>query len=335
MKKLFIYALALAAALSSGAACGRMEKPEEAGQGEDLVIRIGSEGLKTRAGDAELMYNLRAWMVKKGESTVKYFSGVANPNAAEDTLYMGKVDRGDYTLYVAANFIACDENYKAGSTIDDNFTKFPLEKFDNYRPYTSSDGMPLSLVKEVSVGAGKNYIAADLQHVCGRLTVTLKNRTGEYPVGITSATLSQRNPNKGYLYQQSDHSCPAGTTFTSFAPMDSYKLIEPDKDEVLLSQYLYESCNNSSQLQLTLKGNLYQKGATLSGSTFSGTVQKKINVTSSLTYTDDFAAIQPLKNICSGDDVQVIVYVFYNPVLSSLEFEVEAWKTAHSETTFD
>ncbi len=334
MKKLFIYALALAAALSSGAACNRIEKPEDAGQGEDLVIKIGTGGLKTRAGDAELMYNLRAWMVKKGEGTVKYFSGVANPNAVEDTLYMGKVERGDYTLYVAANFNACD-SYTAGSAIDDNFTKFTLEKFDNYRPYTSSDGMPLSLVKEVSVAAGKNYIGAELQHVCGRVTVTLKNRTGDYPVGITGATLSQRNPNKGYLYQQSDHSCPEGTTFTRFAPMESYKLIAPGQDEVLLSQYLYESCNNSDQLQLTLEGNLYQEGATLSGSTFSGTVQKTINVTSNLTYTDEYAAVQPLKNICSGDDVQVIVYVFYNPVFSTLEFEVEAWKTAHSETTFD
>ena len=336
MKKLFIYALAVLAAFSTGAACGRIEKADVPGEEEDLVIKIGTGSLKTRAGDdEELMHNLRAWMVKEGESTVKYFSGVTYPENDTAILSMGKVERGDYTLYIAANFVAFDDTYPVGSTIDENFTKFALEKFADYRPYASSGRMPISLIKQVSVAAGKNTISAELQHSCGRVTVTLKNRTEECPVGISSAALSERNPNKGYLFQQSDHSSPSGTTYNSFAPMESPQLIEAGADAVLLSQYLYESCNNTAQLQLTLKGNLYKDGATLSGSTFSGTVEKTVNVTTALTYTDEYAAVQPLKNICRGDDVKIVVYVFYNPELSALEFEVEPWDTEHSETTFD
>ena len=54
-----------------------------------------------------------------------------------------------------------------------------------------------------------------------------------------------------------------------------------------------------------------------------------------LTYTDSYGIVQPLQKICRNDKVDIIVNLFYNPLKSTFDFEVEPWRTKTNETTFD
>ncbi len=54
-----------------------------------------------------------------------------------------------------------------------------------------------------------------------------------------------------------------------------------------------------------------------------------------LTYTDSYGIVQPLQKICRNDKVDIIVNLFYNPLKSTFDFQVEPWSTKTNETTFD
>ena len=57
--------------------------------------------------------------------------------------------------------------------------------------------------------------------------------------------------------------------------------------------------------------------------------------TAGLTYTDSYGEIQPLTKVCRNDKVEIIVNLFYNPLTSSFDFQVEPWRTKDNQTTFD
>ena len=57
--------------------------------------------------------------------------------------------------------------------------------------------------------------------------------------------------------------------------------------------------------------------------------------TAGLTYTNSYGEIQPLTKVCRNDKVEIIVNLFYNPLTSSFDFQVEPWRTKTNETTFD
>ncbi len=61
---------------------------------------------------------------------------------------------------------------------------------------------------------------------------------------------------------------------------------------------------------------------------------RTINV-NKLTYTDSYGEIQPLTKVCRNDKVEIIVNLFYNPLTSSFDFQVEPWRTKDNQTTFD
>jgi hypothetical protein len=63
--------------------------------------------------------------------------------------------------------------------------------------------------------------------------------------------------------------------------------------------------------------------------------KKEINNTSPLSYTDSYGEVQPLTKVCRNDKVEIIVNLFYNPLTSSFDFQVEPWRTKTNETTFD
>ena len=70
-------------------------------------------------------------------------------------------------------------------------------------------------------------------------------------------------------------------------------------------------------------------------STLTPTPEKEINNTSPLSYTDSYGIVQPLQKICRNDKVDIIVNLFYNPLKSTFDFEVEPWRMKTNETTFD
>lgn len=232
---------------------------------EKVTISIASADLQTKsAKDGDIMKNLRVWLVKNG--VVRYYSGNLTPDAAEEEVVFENVERGDYTMYIIANSTA-NSSYEADSTIDNDFLKATLPALVDYKPpFSDTDGMPMSLIKEVQVTAGNNSISAELVRVCGKIRVTLHNKVLDKKVYLSSFNFTQKNPSSGYLFFN-NHAVPAGTTYGNFTSLNATNgsetiAIDAGADAVIFDQYLYES--GSIDLGLNIAGALYP-------SSFSGT----------------------------------------------------------------
>lgn len=265
MKKILLHIffplLPLAALFCSS--CERLPSSSGTGEGEEtLVIRIGPAETRS-AKDGDLMVNLRVWMVN-GSGTVSRYASLT-PNAAEATVTFANVSRGDYTLYFLANSTALT-SYVSGSTIDDNFLKSTLSLSDSATSpdYSDSEGMPLSLAKSISVGPGVNRVSAELVRVCGLVNITVKNRSADKTLYISSVSLSDRNPSSGYVFQQSDHSSPSGTAYGAFPSDITLTRIAPQEESKVQTFYLFENCGSSEAIRFTLNGGLYAESATVS-----------------------------------------------------------------------
>ena len=265
MKKILLHIffplLPLAALLCSS--CERLPNSSGTGEGEEtLVIRIGPAETRS-AKDGDLMVNLRVWMVN-GSGTVSRYASLT-PNAAEATVTFDNVSRGDYTLYFLANSTALS-SYTEGSTIDDNFLKSTLSLSGSATSpdYSVSEGMPLSLAKSISVGPGVNRVSAELVRVCGLVNITVKNRSADKTLYISSVSLSDRNPSSGYVFQQSDHSSPSGTAYGAFPSDIPLTKIDPYAESKVQTFYLFENCGSSEAIRFTLNGGLYAESSTVS-----------------------------------------------------------------------
>ena len=276
-------ALLLPAVAALALSCGKLQSPEGNGgvsaKDGDATVQIAiSFAPLTRAGDSasknakdgDKMLNLRVWMVDGSNKVSEYASsataGAVVFNDAADTakVTFSDVARGDYTLYLLANNTTELTSYVLNSTIDDSFTKAALSLPDaslTYPEYTETQGMPLSLKKSVSVGPGVNKIGAEIVRACGQINVTINNRTTENTIYITGVSLSQRSPERGYVFQQDDHSSPTATQ-GNLASTSTLTRIEAGQGSKMLSCYLFENCADTAVLKLNLSCKLYGKGVT-------------------------------------------------------------------------
>ena len=249
------------AAILLASSCERLTPSTPSGEGDALQISIVSGNGETKsAKDGDLMNNLRVWMVKDGESVVDQYANL-EPGDESATVSFDPISRGDYTIYIVANSTALS-SYVKGSTIDDAFLKQTLPgQVDKRPPFTDETGMPLSLVKKVSVGPGVNRISAELLRVCGRIRITLLNKTANKAIFLSVATLNDQNPSSGYLFF-ADHAVPAGTSYGPFASQAGTIRIAPGEEDTVLDQYLYESGKGTETLRLKLKGGLFGSDVT-------------------------------------------------------------------------
>lgn len=249
------------AAILLASSCERLTPSTPSGEGDALQISIVSGNGETKsAKDGDLMNDLRVWMVKDGESVVDQYASIA-PGAESATVRFDPISRGDYTMYIVANSTALS-SYVKGSTIDDAFLKQTLPVLvDKRPPFTDETGMPLSLVKKVSVGPGVNRISAELLRVCSRIRITLLNKTANKAIFLSVATLNDQNPSSGYLFF-ADHAVPAGTAYGPFASQAGTIRIAPGEEDTVLDQYLYESGKGTEALRLKLKGGLFDQKVT-------------------------------------------------------------------------
>lgn len=249
------------AAILLASSCERLTPSTPPGEGDALQISIVSGNGETKsAKDGDLMNDLRVWMVKDGESVVDQYASIA-PGAESATVRFDPISRGDYTMYIVANSTALS-SYVKGSTIDDAFLKQTLPVLvDKRPPFTDETGMPLSLVKKVSVGPGVNRISAELLRVCSRIRITLLNKTANKAIFLSVATLNDQNPSSGYLFF-ADHAVPAGTAYGPFASQAGTIRIAPGEEDTVLDQYLYESGKGTEALRLKLKGGLFDQKVT-------------------------------------------------------------------------
>lgn len=290
--------IAFAAVLVVMAGCTRSEQDSvEDGQGT-VVLKIGT-AVATRGitsadpdndhspDDGDKMTSLSVWLVKDGN--VVRFKNMKVETQATAECDLGICDRGDYKLYVVANYIELD-SYGEGKSLDKNFTDKVLDAITagNSPAYSSAGalakvmeksdtlftdkkgGMPLSYVGDVSVGPGANLINVELLRVCARFTISVFNNAIGKKVCINKITLSGFNPTVGYLFPHfkstwvNDVPSEAeGFAEVAFPDVGGarYAIIEAGKSMVIGDYYMYET-DDSVDKTFNIRGAIYDENVT-------------------------------------------------------------------------
>lgn len=281
-KRLFII-LAVASVLC---AC----EPESArlsGTG-NIAIELGQSVLTRAEGavDGSKMNNLHIWLVGSDGSIKDYIDGTVayeDDNTRYCTIDAGgatakalftNVEKGNYTLYFVAN-LPSDfplDSYKKGGRIDADFKDSLLANVvDNQPPYNETSGMPLSLVKSISVGAGTNSLTGELVRTCARIRLTVRNNTVSNTLILKKIALSTKgNPSTGYLFPREDFSKPGTAIMGPFNSLELTKegettdiVIPHGETHTYIDQYMYETgLNGSESLGFNIAGGLFADGVT-------------------------------------------------------------------------
>ena len=209
----------------------------------------------------------RMWLVDKDDKVVVFGEmGVNNSTSTEHEFT--NIKRGEYKLYILLNSTELD-GFTKGKTINEDFKQKCLtllkpnssseapEYFESPE-YTVESGVPCSIVKDVAIAAGKNYVDVSLQRCVGRLTVVVLNNIHDCQLAIGGIGLSAVNPSMGYYFPQSDGSVPTYTD-RAFHDLD-YKnpvVLPPSKNKIIFDRYVYETKEISEGLSFRLFGAVY------------------------------------------------------------------------------
>lgn len=282
-KKLFII-LAVASLLC---ACEPESARRLSGTG-DIAIELGHSVLTRAEGavDGSKMNNLHIWLVGSDGSIKDYIDSTAtyvddntryctiNTGGATAKALFTNVKKGNYTLYFVANLPSGFplDSYKKGGRIDADFKDSLLANVvDNQPPYNETSGMPLSLVKSISVGAGTNRINAYLVRTCARIRLTVRNNTVENSLILKKVALStDGNPSTGYLFQRADFSKPGSATMGPFKSLELTTqgettdiVIKHGETHTYIDQYMYETGPNGAvSLGFEIAGGLFKGDVT-------------------------------------------------------------------------
>lgn len=297
--RLYHILLSFATALTMVAGCARSGlDPIDDGQGT-VVLNIGpatTRGITAADSDndqspddGDKMTSLSVWLVRDGK--VARFKKMPVDVKETAVCDLGTCARGDYKLYVVANYKKLDEDYsEEGKSLDADFTDKVLGAIEagNSPAYSSAGalakvmersdtlftdgkgGMPLSYVGDVSVGPGANVVSVELQRVCARFTITVFNNAVGKKVCVNKVTLSGFNPTVGYLFphfkstwENEVPSAAAGFAEVAFPDVGGarYAVIEAGESMVISDLYLYET-DGSVDKTFNIRGALYDGSAT-------------------------------------------------------------------------
>lgn len=212
----------------------------------------------------------RMWLVDKDDKVVVFGEmGVNNSTSTEHEFT--NIKRGEYKLYILLNSTELD-GFTKEKTINEDFKQKCLtllkpnssseapEYFESPE-YTVESGVPCSIVKEVAIAAGKNYVDVSLQRCVGRLTVVVLNNIHDCQLAIGGIGLSAVNPSMGYYFPQSDGSVP-GYTNLAFHDLASTVVLPPGKNKIIFDRYIYETKDIPEGLSFRLFGAVYNDDAT-------------------------------------------------------------------------
>ena len=282
-KRLFII-LAVASVLC---ACEPESARRLSGTG-NIAIELGQSVLTRAEGavDGSKMNNLHIWLVGSDGSIKDYIDGTVtyvDDNTRYCTIDAGgatakalftNVEKGNYTLYFVAN-LPSDfpwRSYQKGGTIDAGFKDRLLANVvDNQPPYDETSGMPLSLVKSISVGAGTNSLTGERVRTCARIRLTVRNNTVSNTLILRKIALSANgNPSTGYLFPREDFSIPVTAKMGPFNSLElttegetTNIVIPHGETHTYINQYMYETGPNGSvSLGFNIAGGLFADGVT-------------------------------------------------------------------------
>lgn len=241
----------------------------------NIVLKISTK-VQTKGGasDGDVMSNLHIWLVYNN-SVERYLSQndkACTISGSTATATFNDVPRGACTIYLVANLpkgSPLPETYAVGKYIDEGFLKNVLPEVVNYEPPfgDSTPGMPLSTSVSLSVGAGTNSVSAELVRTCAKLSITVRNNTTNNTIILKDLILTDKNPNVGYLFEQSDYSIPGKANFGPFMSITHSSgqtvsdVIPQGGERTYIQQYMYETATNgAADLGFKIVGGLFPKG---------------------------------------------------------------------------
>ncbi len=243
--------------------------------------------VKSAPDGGDTFSDLSIWIADETGKVEAYLTTLSSNNLdnsriqiAEDgktaSVRVSNITRGVYTIYIVANIPNSLKEvmsaYVADSIIDESFLDAELPSLGtSLEPPFGMDYtdkyMPLSIVKEVSVGAGENKLAIEMVRTCGRVRVSVQNNTIDCNLFMSHVALSQGNPTKSYLFHKSGHDLPSDSQETDFIQYDvsgvTEEYIEPGQGRTFMNQYVYETGPGSMDgMVLHLRGGLFGRDVT-------------------------------------------------------------------------
>ena len=256
-KRLFISLIALVTLFS----CVKEVTPSPCTSGTGTLHISFDMGASTKAGakDGDIINKGSLWLVDSKDEEIMAFR-TFSPNAASAVVTMESIQRGDYTLYVVANYSGLD-TYTNGK-IDDNFKKHLLKTVaaGESPTFTEGSGMPCSSVQQVHIAAGENYVSAHLQRCVGRLSINVRNNISSHKLAIGGIGLSDNNPTTGYLFPSSDGSIPPSATDVAFPELTQHVVLATNENKDVYDVYLYDTgeATSANGITFTLFGAIYE-----------------------------------------------------------------------------
>ena len=237
----------------------------------NIVLKISTKAqTKGGASDGDVMSNLHIWLVYN--NSVERYLSQNDISASTATATFNDVPRGACTIYLVANLPEGNplpETYTVGKSIKEDFLKYVLPEVVNCEPPfgDSTPGMPLSTSVSLSVGAGTNRVSAELVRTCAKLSITVRNNTTNNTIILKDLILTNKNPNVGYLFEQSDYSIPDAASFGPFMSIthssgETVSVVIPQGGErTYIQQYMYETATNgAADLGFEIVGGLFPDG---------------------------------------------------------------------------
>ena len=273
--KRFLSILALGLVFLSSCLSELQGDRDEVSGPSNIVLKISTKAqTKGGASDGDVMSNLHIWLVYNN-SVVRYLSqddAACTISGSTATATFNDVPRGACTIYLVANLPEGNplpETYAVGKSINEDFLKYVLPKVVNYEPPfgDSTPGMPLSTSVSLSVGAGTNRVSAELVRTCAKLSITVRNNTTNNTIILKDLILTNKNPNVGYLFEQSDYSIPGTASFGPFKSITHSSgetvsdVIPQGGERTYIQQYMYETATNgAADLGFEIVGGLFPDG---------------------------------------------------------------------------
>ena len=273
--KRFLSILALGLVFLSSCLSELQGDRDEVSGPSNIVLKISTKAqTKGGASDGDVMSNLHIWLVYNN-SVERYLSqddAACTISGSTATATFNNVPRGACTIYLVANLPEGNplpETYTVGKSIKEDFLKYVLPEVVNCEPPfgDSTPGMPLSTSVSLSVGAGTNRVSAELVRTCAKLSITVRNNTTNNTIILKDLILTNKNPNVGYLFEQSDYSIPDAASFGPFMSIthssgETVSVVIPQGGErTYIQQYMYETATNgAADLGFEIVGGLFPDG---------------------------------------------------------------------------
>lgn len=256
-KRLYISLIALVTLFS----CGKEVTPSPGTSGTGTLHISFDMGASTKAGakDGDIIKKGSLWLADAKDGEIMAFR-TFSPNDTSAVVTMESIQRGDYTLYVVANYSGLD-TYTTGK-IDDNFKKHLLKTVaaGESPTFTEGSGMPCSSVQQVHIAAGENHVSAHLQRCVGRLSINVRNNISSHKLAIGGIGLSDNNPTTGYLFPYSDGNIPPSATDVAFPELTQHVVLATNENRDVYDVYLYDTgeATSTNGITFTLFGAVYE-----------------------------------------------------------------------------